>query len=335
MNPRMRAIVRAELGLDGDGAGLDRRGFLQVTATAAGGLLLAARFPSIADAAGAAAPGPQLYIAIAPDNRVTLTIPHSEIGQGVRTSLAMLIAEELDADWSQIRVDNAPFDRRFDDQGAGGSSSVWSRFDSLRQVGAAMRTMLIGAAAARWRVPAAQLRADNGFVVHAASRRRASFAELFADAARQPVPDNPPLRPRAQWKIIGKDHIGKDVDDIVHGRARFGLDQRLPGMLFASIERPREFGATPASFDRAAALAVPGVKHVIELAAVAPSVDMAHARITGGMPRTASRWYRCSGAPAPRWYTRLATPTPSSPAQRPCIAPTTASRSSPTPLSSR
>src|SRR5262245_54887071 len=117
-----------------------------------------------------------------------------------------------------------------------------------------MRTMLIGAAAARWKVPAAQLRAEAGQVIHAARGRRASFGELAADAARQPVPASPALRPRAEWKLLGKDHVGKDVADIVHGRARFGLDQRLPGMLFATIERPREFGATLAGFDGASAL---------------------------------------------------------------------------------
>ena len=284
MNPRMRALVREELGLRDDARGLDRRSFLQVTASAAGGLWIATRLPSIAAAADApVVPVPNLYIRIGPDNRVTLLIPNSEIGQGVRTSLAMLIAEELEADWSKIQVENAPYDPRYGDQGAGGSSSVWSQFEPLRQVGAAMRTMLIGAAAARWRVPAAQLRADNGFVLHAASGRRASFGELIGDAARQPVPIKPALRPRAQWKILGKDHIGKDVDDIVHGRARFGLDQRLPGMLFASIERPREFGATVDRFDAKAALAVPGVKQVLDLLPAAPSVELAHARIAGGI----------------------------------------------------
>jgi isoquinoline 1-oxidoreductase beta subunit len=295
MNPRKRAEVLAELGLD-EGAGLDRRGFFQVVATATGGLWLATQFPSVAAAADAAPPlTPQLYIRIAADNRVTLMIPNSEVGQGVRTSLAMLIAEELDADWAQIRVETAPFDPRYGDQGAGGSSSVWSRFEPLRQVGAAMRMMLLGAAAARWRVPVGQLRAENSYVIHT-SGRKASFGDLVGDAAKQPVPANPALRARSQWKLLGKDHVGKDVDDIVHGRARFGLDQRLPGMLFASIERPRELGATVEKLDSAAALAVPGVKQVFELAPAAPSVDMAHARIAGGVAVVATNtWAALEG----------------------------------------
>jgi isoquinoline 1-oxidoreductase beta subunit len=215
MNPWMRAAVRAELGLDREAPGVDRRGFFQIIASATGGLWLATQLPSLAAAADApAAPAPQLYIHIGPDNRVTLMIPNSEVGQGVRTSLALLIAEELEADWSQIQVETAPYDPRYGDQGAGGSSSVWSRFEPLRQVGAAMRTMLIGAAAARWRVPVAQLRAENSQVIHAPSGRRVTFGELVGAAARQPVPAHPPLRPRDQSKLaaVAPSSRGRSID---------------------------------------------------------------------------------------------------------------------------
>ena len=302
MNRRLRAEIRAALtgddldagehaaGVDeasvpaGAGRGLDRRGFLQVVASATGGLLLAAHAPRVAEAADAPpeAPSPPLFIHIAPDNRVTLQIPKSEMGQGVRTSLALLIAEELDADWPQVQVETAVFDARYGDQGTGGSSSVWESFERLRQIGAAMRVMLIGAAASRWRVPAEQLRAEAGWVIGPRGRR-ASFGELAGDAAKQPVPAHVALRPRSAWKLLGKEHVGKDAADIVHGRARYGLDQRLPGMLFATIERPREFGATVAGFDAGAARAVAGVKHVVELAPATPSVTKAHARIAGGV----------------------------------------------------
>src|SRR5262249_44698378 len=205
MNPKLRAEILATL--DGDlsdaiepeapapSSGLDRRRFLQVVASATGGLLLAAQLPRSARAADAPPPPPppSLFIHIAPDNRITLTIPKSEMGQGVRTSLALLIAEELDADWGQVQVETAAYDPRYGDQGTGGSGSVYESFDRLRQAGAAMRTMLIGAAAARWKVPAAQLRAEAGQVIHAARGRRASFGELAADAARQPVPASPAL----------------------------------------------------------------------------------------------------------------------------------------------
>ena len=265
-------------------AGLDRRGFLQVVASATGGLMLAAHAPWLgrAQAAGDPPVPPNLYIRIDPDNRITLTIAKSEMGQGVRTSLAMLIAEELEADWSAVRVETAPYDPRYGDQGTGGSGSVWPAFEPLRRAGAAMRTMLVGAAAARWKLPAARLRCEDSHVIDAGGRR-ASYGELAADAARQPVPAAPPLKPRSAWKLIGKDHVGKDVDDIVHGRARYGLDQRPPGLLFASIERPREFGATLDGLDAAAALAVPGVRRVFPVARTPAGVRTFAGPIAGGV----------------------------------------------------
>jgi isoquinoline 1-oxidoreductase beta subunit len=260
-------------------ATLDRRGFLQVVASASGALVLAAHTP----ARGATTTTPSLYIRIDPDNRITLTIPRSEMGQGVRTALAMLIAEELEADWPTVRVETARFDPRFGDQGTGGSGSVMAGFEPLRQIGATMRTMLVAAAAARWRLPARLLRCENSYVIDASDKRRASYGELAADAARQPVPAHVALKPRAAWKLIGHDHVGKDVADIVHGRARYGLDQRPPGMLFATIERPREHGATLATFDAVAALAVPGVRQVFVIDPSPPSSKVAEARITGGV----------------------------------------------------
>lgn len=160
-----------------------------------------------------------------------------------------------------------------------------------------MRSMLIAAAAARWKVPASELRAEKGHVLHPAGSRRASFGELIVDAARQPAPRKPLLKPRGQWKLLGKEHVGKDVADIVHGRARYGLDQRRPGMLFASIERPREFGATLESFDANEALKVPGVRQVIEVEPVDPSIESSvHAKVWGGVAVVAtSTWAALEG----------------------------------------
>lgn len=276
---------------------LDRRGFLQAMATATGGLVLAAQLPPARAAGAAAPPAIALFVRIDPDNRITLSIPKSEMGQGVRTSLALLIAEELDADWSQVQVETPAFDPRYGElQGTGGSSSVWEAFDPLRRVGAALRTMLIAAAAARWKLPASRLRAERSHVVDPAGGRRASYGELAGDAARQRVPVNPPLRPRDQWKLLGKDHVGKDVADIVHGRARYGLDQRPPGLVFASIERPPELGATLASCDTEAALAVPGVRQVIPIEPVAASVALVEARVAGGIAVVATNtWAALAG----------------------------------------
>jgi isoquinoline 1-oxidoreductase subunit beta len=289
MNPR----VLRQLGLE-PRDGMHRRGFLQAVATATGGLVLAAHLPRARGAASPTAPG--LYVRIDPDNRITLTLPKSEMGQGVRTTLAMLIAEELEADWPAVQVETARFDPRYPDQGTGGSSSVWTSFEPLRRVGAAMRVMLTAAAAARWKVPAARLRCVSSTVVDPATSRRATFGELAADAARQPVPAAPPLKPRRDWKLLGKDHIGKDVADIVHGRARYGLDQRPPGLLFASIERPPEFGATVDSHDAAAALAVPGVKQVFAIEPTPPSGDNFAGAIAGGVAVVATNtWAALEG----------------------------------------
>ncbi|HEX3763033.1 MAG TPA: molybdopterin cofactor-binding domain-containing protein [Kofleriaceae bacterium] len=278
---------------------LDRRGFLQVVASATGGLMLAAHLPGLGRAyAAAAAPAPTpptLFIRIDPDNRITLKINKSELGQGVRTSLALLIAEELEADWPAVQVETASLDPRYGDQGTGGSGSVWPAFEPLRRIGAAMRTMLVAAAAARWKLPAAQLRCEDSHVLGPGGRR-ASYGELAADAARQPVPAAPPLKPRSAWKLIGKDHVGKDVADIVHGRARYGLDQRPPGLLFASIERPAEFGATLDGVDASAALAVPGVRQVFPIAASPPGAPTFTGPITGGVAVVASNtWAALEG----------------------------------------
>ena len=270
---------------------LDRRDFLKVTATAAGGLLLAAHGVAAGADAERTPPTPQLYIRIDPDNRITLTIPKSEMGQAVRTSLALLIAEELDADWALVQVETASYAAHYLDQGTGGSSSVWEAFDPLRRAGAAMRQMLIAAAAARWKAPASRLRAEASHVVDPtpgstsgpAAARRASFGELAAAAARQPVPASPACKPRERWALLGKEHVAKDAPDIAHGRARYGLDQRLPGMVFACIERPREFGAALDGFDASAALAVPGVRQVFALEPATPGVRSVVAEIAGGV----------------------------------------------------
>jgi isoquinoline 1-oxidoreductase subunit beta len=208
----------------------------------------------------------------------------------------MLLAEELEADWSQVHVETPAFDPALLDQGTGGSTSVLQAFEPLRQIGAAMRMMLIAAAAARWKLPAGRLRAENGYVVEIGGARRASFGELVSDAAKLPVPARPRLKPRDQWKLLGEPQAGKDVADIVHGRARYGLDQRPPGMLFASIERPRELGATLDSFDAAAALAVSGVKRVIAIEPATPSLTMVEARVAGGVAVIASNtWAALEG----------------------------------------
>ena len=247
---------------------LTRREFLQRSALAGSGLVLAAFVPEFARAQATSAAGaafdPNAYLRISPDDTVTLYVIRHEMGQGVRTLLPMLLAEELEADWSRVRLEQAVTEPRF--KGirlhTSGSGSSRGAFDTMRKAGAAARVMLIGAAAARWQVAPATCRAENGAVIHDPTRRRLRFGQLAADAARQPVPEAPPLKTPDQFRLIGKPMKRVDAPEIVTGRAVYGLDVRVPGMVFASIERAPVLGARLVRFDDAKARRLPGVLDV-------------------------------------------------------------------------
>ena len=247
---------------------ITRRDFFKVSA-AGGGLLLAVPLFSKRQAPGQAkALNPGLWVHIAPDDTITITIAKSEMGQGVRTSLAMLVAEELDADWARVKVAQADFDQRYGDQGTGGSDSVPSGWKPLRETGAALRSMLVTAAATRWSVAPSTCTTESSTVVHAASGRRLRYGELAAAAASIPVPASVVLKPKSAWRLLGKDRHGIDLADITHGRAQYGLDVKVPGMLYASVERATVFGATVATVDDTEARKVPGVRDVVRIDAV-------------------------------------------------------------------
>jgi isoquinoline 1-oxidoreductase beta subunit len=253
---------------------LSRRQFLKVSAVAGGGLLLGLYLPPaprFAQAAPAAGHAPNAFIRIAPDSTVTLIVHKSEMGQGVYTSLPMLVMEELEADWSKVRVESAPAAPAYYHtewgpvQGTGGSTSVRSTFAQLRTAGATAREMLIAAAANAWGVPPESCRAENGFVLHRDSDRRLSYGELADRAAQMPVPENVRLKEPSEFKIIGKPTRRLDTPEKVNGKARFGLDVRVPGMLMAVIERPPVFGAKLKKFNAQAAKQVAGVREVVPI----------------------------------------------------------------------
>lgn len=248
---------------------LRRRGVLQLLGLAAGGLALGLD-PALAHADAVLPEGgfsPNAFVHVAPDGKVTIVCHRSEMGQGVRSSLHVLVADEMGAALDQVRVVQAVGDKKYGDQNTDGSSSVREGWDDLRRVGATARTMLVAAAAAAWKVPAAECTASKGSVTHARSKRSLPFKELVAAAAKLPVPDPKKVtfRPRNELEHVGKDLPLLDGPDIVTGRAGFGADTRLPGMLTAIIARPPVFGGKVARFDPAAALAVPGVRQVIAL----------------------------------------------------------------------
>jgi isoquinoline 1-oxidoreductase beta subunit len=212
---------------------------------------------------------PLTFVAIGEDGLVTVVVHRSEMGQGIRTGLPLVIADELDADWSRVRVTQAPGDEeKFGNQDTDGSRSMRHHFDPMRRVGAAARTMLEAAAAAAWNVPVGSVRAANHEVIHQESGRRLGYGALAKAAAKLPVPPRESLRLKnpSQFRYIGKENIPLlDGQDISHGRAQYGIDARLDGMLYAVVARSPVFGGKVTRFDAAAAQAIPGVVKVIEI----------------------------------------------------------------------
>lgn len=243
---------------------LTRRQFLRRSAMAGSAFVLSAYLPELAfgaDAGEQADFEPNLYIRIAPDDTVTLTVIRHEMGQGVRTLLPMILADELEADWSTIRVEQAVTDPKWKGMRlhTSGSGSSRGTFTGLRTAGAGAREMLVAAAAETWSVPVPSCRAEAGEVVHTPSGRRLRYGALCAAAARQPRPESPRLKTPEEFRFIGRSMKRIDGPDIVTGRARYGMDVRVPGMVFASIERAPVLGAKLVRWDDAAARRMPGV----------------------------------------------------------------------------
>lgn len=251
---------------------LDRRDFLKLGALAGGGLLVAVYVPDrrrVLDAAeaGTASFQPNVFVRIDPSGDVIITVARSDMGQGVRTALPMIVADELDADWSRVRVVQADaHPSQYGRMMTVGSTSVRDgAWMPLRRAGATAREMLVAAAAARWGVSASACRTGNGRVIHEASNRSLGFGELAEAAAAMPAPAQPRLKDPSEFRIIGKNVPLLDTRDKVTGRAVFGVDVRVPNMLFATVVHPPVFGSRVGSFDPAPALAIPGVKHVVEV----------------------------------------------------------------------
>lgn len=218
---------------------LSRRTFLKITGIAGGGLVLGVSCSAPPEDSGpvstttfAANP----FVQVRPDNTVVIFSKNPDVGQGVKTSMPMIVAEELDVDWSQVEVAQADIDQaRYGAQIAGGSTSIPSNWLSLRQAGASARAMLVSAASLEWGVPESELTTDAGFVVHAASERRVAYGALADRAAMLPVPDpqSLQLKDRSQWKLLGRRVTGVDNQKIVTGQPLYGIDQRLPDMVYA------------------------------------------------------------------------------------------------------
>ena len=245
-----------------------RRDMLRLGA-AGGAAALALRVPVLSAAtkaaAGAAPFAPNAWVRVSSDGRVTLVVGHSEMGQGVRTALAMILADELGADWSAISIEQASPGPGYEDLSTGGSDSVEDGWPPLRKAAAAAREMLVAAAARAWKADPAECRAESGAVVHGATGRRAGFGRLASAAAALAVPKEPRLKERSELTLVGKPVRRVDGPAIVSGRAGYGLDVRIPGMRFAALARCPVAGGRARRFDAAKARAVAGVRKVVEV----------------------------------------------------------------------
>jgi isoquinoline 1-oxidoreductase subunit beta len=266
----------------GTPAELTRRQFLKLTTLAGSGLTLGMVLPGCgrgplggAGVAGTAShPLVIPFVRIAPDNTVTVICKHLEAGQGVWTGLPAIVAEELDASWEQMRVENAPaevplygnlaFGGKI--QGTGGSTAVANSWEQLRHAGATARAMLVAAAAQEWRVPPGEITVSEGVLSHAAAGRQATFGELADGAARQAVPATVRLKDPAGFRIVGREKLPRlDSRDKSTGKQQFAIDVMLPGMMTAVVMRPPRFGGKVSSFDASRAKAVPGVVDVVQI----------------------------------------------------------------------
>lgn len=253
---------------------ISRREFLKTGALIGGSLILGFNLPDLALSEAKKTKKifkPNAFIRIGADDIITIIVNKSEMGQGVYTSLPMLIAEELECDLSKVKVESAPVDPAYNHtewgpvQGTGGSSSVRSTWVQFRQAGAAARIMLITAAANTWKVDASECRAEKGFIIHDKTKRRLSFGSLAEKASHLDVPKDIPLKSPQNFKVIGKPTKHLDAKEKVNGKAMFGIDVKVPGMLTAVIARPPVFGAKVKSFSDEKTRKVQGVVDVFQI----------------------------------------------------------------------
>ncbi len=250
---------------------INRRHFLKLGLAATGGLLVgcSANMKPMAPVGTPGASGQiEAWLHFAPDGTITFFVPASEMGQGSETGLTQIVADELDADWRKMVSVLAPYDQVFAKpsgfQATGGSNSIKSFWEPLRELGATARTMLTEAAAEKWQVPTTSLRTENGKVIHS-DGRSLTYGDLASAAARRSPPSSPKLKSSSQFRYIGKPMPRRDTAKKINGSARYGIDVRLPDMLHAAVAQSPVFGGKLTQFDEAAAMASPGVKAVVEI----------------------------------------------------------------------
>jgi CO/xanthine dehydrogenase Mo-binding subunit len=240
---------------------LSRREFVGAGIAGAAGLVIGFYLPH-RGAAEKESFSPNAYLQVTPDNQVTVVVARSEMGQGVRTALPMILAEELEADWKQIEIEQAGASTLFGDQTTGGSASIRTTWDPMRKAGATAREMLISAAALTWGVPRSTCTAEAGRIKHAASNRSLSYGDLVAKASMLPIPSDVTLKQSKDYKIVGQRLARVDSPAKVKGEAVFGIDFRMPGMKYAVLSRCPVIGGKVASFDDKDSKKIAGVRYV-------------------------------------------------------------------------
>ncbi|HSQ76388.1 MAG TPA: xanthine dehydrogenase family protein molybdopterin-binding subunit [Bacteroidota bacterium] len=249
---------------------LNRREFIRVSAGAGGGLVLGVMLPAF-DSYGQQLERkpdefvPNVWLRIAKDGTVTILVARSEMGQGVRTALPMIVAEELDADWSKVRIEQAVAKADYGSMGTGGSTSVRTSWDRLRKAGASARMMLLQAAAGVWGVRETECRTEAGTVIHNPTGRLLPYGDLVEAASKLKAPENPPLKDPKDFKIIGRKIARTDTPEKVDGSAVFGIDVKVPGLLHAAVARCPVFGGKVARYDDSKARGITGVKQVAQI----------------------------------------------------------------------
>ncbi len=295
---------------------MDRRSFLTVTATGAGGVLFGLCFSDSAKGQGRGAPkgggrggrggfggpppNPQTYIMVHPDNTVTIIAKNPELGQGVRVMLPMLIAEELDVDWKDVKIEQADQDPKYGSQIAGGSTATPTNWVPMRQVGAMGRHMFIEAAAEQWNVPASDLTTSMGKVMHKASNRTVTYGQLAAKVATMtpPEPNSVKMKDPKDYKIIGTTQHSPDLSKIVTGQKLFAIDQTVPGMLYAVYEKCGVFGGKVKTHNLDSIKKLPGVKaaFVVERPEITEAVLPGDPGLENGIAIVAETWWQAQSA---------------------------------------
>jgi isoquinoline 1-oxidoreductase beta subunit len=273
-----------------------RRAFLKTFTLSGTSLVIAFYLPGrraflaqAASSSGKPVFAPNAYLELGPTGEIRIWCAHSEIGQGVRTSLPMIVAEELGCDWAHVTVVQGDLDARFGDQTTGGSYSVRGSYADLRRAGAAAREMLITAAAAEWKAQQAECRAENSFIIHSPTQRKIAFEKLLPAASALTPPAAPPLKKASEFTLIGKPARRTDTKAKITGSAQFGIDTRIPGMLVASVERCPVYGGRPRGHNGDKVKSLPGVRGVLEI----PAVHLTHQ--FGEESGPSSRNFTCSG----------------------------------------